>query len=107
MIKCRKLFPELSLPQQLILTRSTIRLEAESYYADILNSIKSVLLSLDENTARSINNAIALRENRNITNHLARIKSYFKFLNHPIVKSKKHVSRALDESLEIVENAKI
>ena len=53
---------------------------------DNFNSIKSVLLSLDENTAKSIKNAIALFENRTIQNDLAYIKSNFGFITQSILK---------------------
>lgn len=102
-LKFRELFPELLLPPQPILTRWGTWLEATSYYADNFNSIKSVLLSLDENTAKSIKNAIALFENRTIQNDLAYIKSNFGFITQSILKLE-NASLLLDENLEIVEN---
>ncbi|KAL4149936.1 hypothetical protein QTP88_003787 [Uroleucon formosanum] len=90
---------------QPIITRWGTWLEATSYYADNLNSIKLVLLSLEENTAKSIKNAIALFENRIIQNDLAYIKSNFGFITQSILKLE-NASLLLDKNLEIVENTK-
>jgi len=64
-----------------------------------------VILSLDQNTAKSTKNAIALFENRNIQNDLAYIKSNFGFITQSILKLE-NASLLLDENLEIVENTK-
>jgi hypothetical protein len=64
-----------------------------------------VLLSLDENTAKFIKNAIVLFENRTIQNDLAYIKSNFGFITQSILKLE-NASLLLDENLEIVENTK-
>lgn len=105
-LKFQKLFPELSVPPQPIFTRWGTWLDATSYYADNFNSIKSVLLSLNENTTKSIRNAIALFENKDIKNDLAYIKSNFGFITQSILKLK-NAPLSLDENLEIVENTKI
>ncbi|KAL4091427.1 hypothetical protein QTP88_026119 [Uroleucon formosanum] len=105
-LKFRELFRELPLPPQSIPTRWGTWLEATSYYyADNFNSIKSVLLSLNKNTAKSIKNAIALFENRNIQNDLAYIKSNLGFITESILKLE-NASLLLYDNLEIVENTK-
>jgi hypothetical protein len=53
-LKFRELFPELSLPPQPILNRSETWLEAASFFADNFNPIKSVILSSNESSAKSI-----------------------------------------------------
>lgn len=64
-----------------------------------------MLLSLDESSAKSIKNAIALFENRSIQNDLAYIKCNLGFITQSISKLE-NASLLLDESLEIVENTK-
>jgi hypothetical protein len=80
MLKLKSMYPELPLPPKPVLTRWGTWLKAVEYYCENYHQIKSVVLSLDPEEAKCVENAQSLFSNEDIIRQLGYISTNFRFL---------------------------